>query len=422
MEDVKGYSGKLIRESVLQEGQRKDYISDLVELNIDAQATHEVIDMALGFLSPVEGFMGYNDVQSVAENMELSDGTLWSIPITLNVREEDIKKNNLSEGDTVLLMNDGKAVAVMKIGEIFSVDNRKLSESIYGTDNTKHPGVKRTMSKPEKCLSGKVTLVSRPVFNEPFDRFWKTPREHADLFKSKGWKHIVAHQTRNVPHTGHEWLMKYAWFSANEDLGVDPVQTGVLVSAVVGEKRLGDYIDEAILLGQASLSEAGYFRKDVHAVSFILWDMRYAGPREAIHHAIMRANLGCTHHMFGRDHAGVGDFYKPYDAHHLLQQVKDRLPIKPVFVLENWFCPVCGEITNSAFCGHESQSESFSGSLIRSILLDGVRPTKRIMRPEVYDVVMNSAKKYGFGSPFVTEQYMNGRSRIYDFVDMKVKA
>jgi len=227
---------------------------------------------------------------------------------------------------------------------------------------------------------------------------------------------VVAYQTRNVPHTGHEWLIKGAWFSANGDLSVKRLKTGILVSCVIVPKRVGDYIDEAILLGQQQLNDSSYFRKDIHMVSFVLWDMRrYAGPKEALLHAIICSNLGCTHHMFGRDHAGVRSYYDPYDAHRIFDQIpKGSLNIKPVRILEWWYCPVCGEVTYSGLCGHTKEKQPFSGTMIRSIIQDKIKSTKLIMRPEVFDSVMENADKYGFGSPFCTEEYLNKRQKVFE--------
>jgi len=178
---------------------------------------------------------------------------------------------------------------------------------------------------------------------------------------------------------------------------------------------MGDYIDEAIILCHSELCEARYFRDDIHLVSIVLWDMRYAGPREAIFHAILRTNLGCTHHMFGRDHAGVGSFYDPYDAHRIFDQIpEEKLRIKPVRVLEWWYCPVCGEVTYSGLCGHSKERQKFSGTLIRSILEDKVKPTKLIFRPEVYDKLMECAERYGFGSPFCTKKYLAERKPVFE--------
>ncbi|OBH10139.1 sulfate adenylyltransferase, partial [Mycobacterium sp. E1747] len=304
-------------------------------------------------------------------------------------------------------------IAILDVTEIYEYDLQRLAEKTYGTTDSRHPGVKKTLAYADRFVAGDVTLINEPVFNEPFKRFWLTPKQHQDALAEKNWTHVVAHQTRNVPHTGHEALMKQAWLAANEDQPVDDLRTGVLVNAIIGQKRVGDYIDEAILLTQDELRKSGYFREDVHKVTFTLWDMRYAGPREAIFHAILRTNLGCTHHMFGRDHAGVGDFYHPYDSQNLLQEHRSELGIKPVFLRENWYCPECREVTNSALCGHESKAQSFSGSLIRSILTDEVKPTQQVMRHEVFEVVLEAAAQYGRGSPFVTEEYLADRLPVF---------
>ncbi|MEM3206141.1 MAG: sulfate adenylyltransferase [Thermoplasmatales archaeon] len=406
-----GHGGKKIHERIYKGN--LESLHTLISIDVSSQTANECLGIGYGFLSPLEGFMNRNETDSVCSKMSLSDDTLWSIPINLNVAEEEIKTKGIREGDDVLLTYDKKPLAVLNVEEIFNYNLEDMARQVYGTTDQKHPGVKRTLSQKGRFIAGKVELVQEPVFQPPFDKFWLTPRQHFELYKKKGWKHIVAHQTRNVPHTGHEWLMKYCWFAANEDLPVDELKTGVLVNAVIGEKRIGDYIDEAIVLGQAELGNAGYFKKDVFAVSILLWDMRYAGPKEAIHHAIVRTNIGCTHHMFGRDHAGVGNFYKPYDAHYLLKQVKDRLRIKPIFMMENYYCTVCGEVTNAALDGHEDKSQSFSGTLIRSILIDGVKPTRGLMRPEVFDKVMEASEKYGSGSPFVSEEYLKKRNPIF---------
>jgi len=263
-------------------------------------------------------------------------------------------------------------------------------------------------------LGGPVMLVSHPQFEPPFDRFWCPPRRLHQKIAEKGWERVVAHQTRNVPHTGHEWLMKGAWFAANGELAVEQLKTGVLVNCIIGPKKPGDYIDEAILLGHQALQDARYFREDVHLVSFALWDMRYAGPREALLHAIIRTNLGCTHHMFGRDHAGVAGFYDPYDAHRIFERIPENaLRIKPIRLLEWWHCPVCGEMTYSGLCAHTDKKETISGTRLRKMIQDRIEPPRSLMRPEVFQQVLACADQYGFGSPFCTEQYLSQRGPVF---------
>lgn len=410
--DYHGHNGKPIVERVSAENVGSQ-IEGLPRVPISKAIAHEVISLSYGFFTPLAGFMGRGEVDGTLDKMQLPDGTLWSIPIVFDMSADNIEKLNVKEGGSVVLEYLGAPMAIFDVAEIYEYDLERMAEKTYGTSDPRHPGVKKTLGYENRFLGGEITLVNEPVFNEPFKSFWLTPKQHMDALAAKDWKHVVAHQTRNVPHTGHEELMKQAWLAANEDMPVDNLHTGILVNAIIGQKRVGDYIDEAILLAQNVLRTSGYFRDNVHMVSFTLWDMRYAGPREAIFHAILRTNLGCTHHMFGRDHAGVGDFYDPYDAQNLLQQYRTQLGIKPVFLRENWYCPECLEVTSSALCGHDSKAQSFSGSLIRSILTDEVKPTQKVMRHEVFEVVMDCAAEHGRGSPFVTEEYLRDRLPIF---------
>ena len=407
-----GHNGKPIVERVSTEN-AAGRIKGLPRIPISKATAHEVISLSYGFFTPLTGFMGRQEVDGTLDKLALPDGTLWSIPIVFDLSADDIEKLGIEEGASAVLEYLDAPIATFDVTEIYEYDLQRLAEKTYGTTDPRHPGVKKTLAYKNRFIGGDITLINEPVFNEPFKSFWLTPKQHLDALAEKNWNHVVAHQTRNVPHTGHEALMKQAWLAANEDAPVDNLNTGVLVNAIIGQKRVGDYIDEAILLTQDALRTSGYFREDVHKVTFTLWDMRYAGPREAIFHAILRTNLGCTHHMFGRDHAGVGDFYHPYDSQNLLQEHRSELDIKPVFLRENWYCPECQEVTNSALCGHEAQAQSFSGSLIRSILTDEVKPTQKVMRHEVFEVVMESAIKYGQGSPFVTEEYLQDRLPVF---------
>lgn len=407
-----GHNGKPIVERVATAG-AAELIEGLPRVPISKATAHEVISLSYGFFTPLTGFMGRQEVDTTLDKMALPDGTLWSIPIVFDLSSDEIEELGIEEGRTVVLEYLGAPMATFEVAEIYEYDLQHFAEKTYGTTDPRHPGVKKTLAYANRFIAGDITLINEPVFNEPFKSFWLTPKQHQDALAEKDWKHVVAHQTRNVPHTGHEALMKQAWLAANEDMPVDNLNTGVLVNAIIGQKRVGDYIDEAILLAQDELRKSGYFREDVHKVTFTLWDMRYAGPREAIFHAILRTNLGCTHHMFGRDHAGVGDFYHPYDSQNLLQDHRSDLGIKPVFLRENWYCPECREVTNSALCGHDAHAQSFSGSLIRSILTDEVKPTQQVMRHEVFEVVLESAAKYGQGSPFVTEEYLADRLPVF---------
>ena len=367
------------------------------------QLAHECVNIAYGFFSPLEGFMGAKDLRNVAQNMTLENGYIWSIPIVFDISHDQLRALNVGAGDRVLLTYQNHPLATMDIIEVFDYDLDSLAKDIYGTNDSAHPGVQRTLSFGERFLAGPITLINAPRINPPFDRFWLTPRQLRERMQDLGWRTTVAHQSRNVPHAGHEWLMKGALLASGSD--------GVLVSAVIGEKKSGDYIDEAIVLAHDRLKEAGFFREDIHQTSALLWDMRYAGPREAVFHAIVRKNLGCTHHMFGRDHAGVGSYYGTYAAHQIFDDLPD-LGIKSVLTLEWWYCPVCAGVAYEGICGHENEKQELSGTFIRSIIQGGVEPAALTLRPEVLEIVKQCSDRYGFGSPFVGDDYLAFRTPV----------
>lgn len=409
-----GHGRKEIVERILEPAEAREKIKGLAKVPIRSQLANEVVDLSYGFFTPLQGFMGSADVDSVCKKMTLADGTVWSIPIVFDLDQAEIFSYGIDKGDTVVLTYGGNPMALFEIEEIFEYDKKAMATSVYGTDDPKHPGCARTYAYKEKFLGGKITLVSRPKINDPYTPYFIPPLQMRKIFKDKGWKRVVAHQTRNVPHTGHEWLMKGAWFQTYGELPIDKPLVGVLVNAIIGEKRKGDYIDEAIILTQDEQRKAGYFGDHNHMTSLTFWDMRYAGPKEAIFHAILRTNLGLTHHMFGRDHAGVGTYYGPYDAHNLLESVKDKLDITAVYSMNWLYCPHCGEITSEGLCNHKKEWQKFSGTVVRSIVLDGVKPPRLIYRPEVFDVMMESGEKYGFGSPFVTDNYLDKRTPVFE--------
>ncbi len=418
-----GHGGKpLVERVITDKAEAKKKIKGLKEVPASRQMATEAIGIALGFFSPLQGFMKRADVDAVVQKMELADGTVWSIPIVYDISDKEIADYGIKAGMSVLLTRNGNPMAIFEIEEIFTYPKEEMAFKVYGTKEEKHPGVKRTYDYKDKFLGGKITLVQPPKVREPYTPYFLTPRQHRAKFKEKNWQRIVAHQTRNVPHSGHEWLMKHAYIAAHGEMPVEQMEapggatSGILVNCIVGEKRAGDYIDEAIVLTQDELRKSGYFRDDIHMVTMTFWDMRYAGPREAVHHSIIRTNLGLTHHMFGRDHAGVGTYYHSYQAHHLLMSIpKEKLSITPIYVLEWAFCPHCGEVTCIGLCGHHKELQKFSGTKIRSILMDEVKPTRLIFRPEVFDLVMDVAKKYGLGSPFVTKEYLAKAAPAFSF-------
>ncbi|MFH1090893.1 MAG: sulfate adenylyltransferase [Pseudomonadota bacterium] len=413
-----GHGGKEIVERILSPSEAAKKIKGLTPIEVRSQIANEVIDIAYGYFTPLEGFMGKADVEAVCKNMRLVNGLVWSIPILFDLSADEIAKYGIKAGGSVLLTYGGNPMAIFEVTEVFEYDKEAMCQAVYGTPDKKHPGCSRTYAYKDKFVAGKITLVQKPKINPPYDVYFIPPLEMRKKFKEKGWERVVAHQTRNVPHTGHEWLMKGAWFQTYAELPIEKPLVGVLVNAIIGEKRKGDYIDEAIILTQDELRKSGYFGDNNHLTSLTFWDMRYAGPREAVFHAILRTNLGLTHHMFGRDHAGVGTYYGTYDAHKLLATVQKDLAITPVYSMDWLYCPHCAEITAEGLCNHTKEWQKFSGTLIRSIVEDGVKPPRLIFRPEVFDLVMECAEKYGFGSPFVTDEYLAKRIPVFTIPPM----
>ncbi|MDZ7758771.1 MAG: sulfate adenylyltransferase [Desulfovermiculus sp.] len=409
-----GHGGKEIKERILSPAEAKEKIKGLTEIPIRRQLANEVIGISYGFFTPLEGFMTKADVDAVVNKMQLADGTIWSIPILFDLSDKEVADYGVTPGKAVVLTYQGNPMALFEIEEVFEYDKKAMCKPIFGTDDEKHPGCKRIYETADKFVGGKITLVKEPTINDPYGPYFLPPLKMRQMIKEKGWSRTVAHQTRNVPHTGHEWLMKGAFFQTYADLSIEKPEVGVVVNAIIGEKRVKDYIDEAIILCQDELEKAGYFGPHNHITTLTFWDMRYAGPKEAIFHAILRTNLGITHHMFGRDHAGVGDYYGGYEAHHLLDKVRDKLDITPVYSMNWLYCPVCAEITSEGLCNHQDKQQKFSGTLIRSIVTDGVKPPRLIIRPEVFDQIMHCAEKYGQGSPFVSEEYLEKRTPVFN--------
>ena len=398
-----------LKVSVARSSEAVHLIAGLPRLAVNEQIAREVINLAYGVFSPLDGFMGYSDLDSVVRSMRLANGLVWSIPLVLDVSPIEWRAIGGAVGKRLLLVHQDQPLATLDVSDVYSYDKSLMALNVYGTSDPEHPGVARTMALNDTLVAGKVTLVNPPRINPPFDRFWKTPEQLRSRLEELGWQSAVAHQTRNVPHAGHEMMMKGAYMASGAD--------GILVSAVIGEKKPGDYIDEAIVLTHALLREEGFFLPGIHETSTLMWDMRYAGPREAVFHALVRKNLGCTHHMFGRDHAGVGTHYGRYAAHEIFDTLPD-LGIKSVLTLEWWYCPVCEAVAYEGICGHPERKQDLAGTLIRSIISGGAGPAANTLRPQVLEMVRHCADKYGMGSPFVTPEYLERRTPVIDMPEM----
>ncbi len=389
----------------------------------------EIMSVCYGFFSPVEGSMVQEELERVLKERRLLSEWVFPYPILFDISDEDLKALDVKEGDRLLLKLKGQPFAIMDIEEIYKINPEDVATRTFGTPeknpevvrvpfDEKHPGWMIYRSMHLNTIAGKWTIINEPVFKPPYDRFWFPPAECRAVIKNvKKWRTCIAHQTRNVPHVGHEMLMKCAAFTGD----VEPCH-GILVNAIIGAKRRGDYPDEAILEGHEAVNKFSYIKPERHMVTFTFWDMRYGNPIESLLHGIIRQNLGCTHHMFGRDHAAVGDYYDMYATQILWtkgipsfgfdappNEVDYGLKILPQNMAEFWYCPVCGEIAYSESCGHTDAKQKFSGSFIRGMVAEGIFPPKVIFRPEVYKVIVKWWKQFNY--PFVNNKYLETKNK-----------
>jgi sulfate adenylyltransferase len=346
----------------------------LPRLVIDAEIVSDLENIATGVYSPLEGFLGETDFKAVVEGCRLASDLAWTIPIVLDVDKKTAE--GLKAGtDVALATEDGRPVAILHLREKYGFDKARMAEKVFGTTDPAHPGVAKVMAMKDVLLGGPIDLID--MTPTPFDRWKLSPKETRVLFEAKGWRTVVGFQTRNTPHIGHEYVQKAALTFTD----------GLFINPVIGRKKKGDFKDEVIL---ASYEEAIrlYYLKDRTTMAILQMEMRYAGPREAIHHAILRKNFGCTHIIIGRDHAGVGSYYPPFAAQDIFEDFPD-LGIVPLFFRSFSHCRKCGSVVNEKICPHPPADHiQFSGTKIRDLLVKGECPPPELMRPEVARVIM----------------------------------
>lgn len=377
------HGGKLIHR-ILEGNEKNEALKRAGSLKKKGLTVREISDLemiATGAFSPLEGFMKKADYEGVIHKMHLANGLPWSIPVTLSATEEEATAFK-KEKEIALLDETNEILAILHLEEIYPQQKETEAIKVYRTDSQEHPGVAQLFQTGKMLLGGSISLINRPRHDD-FQAYRLDPKETRAAFQKKGWKKIVGFQTRNPIHRAHEYIQKCAL----------EIVDGLLVHPLVGATK-GDDIpaDVRMRCYEALLSD--YYPKDRTLLSVFPANMRYAGPREAIFHALVRKNYGCTHFIVGRDHAGVGSYYGTFDAHAIFSEfMPGELGITPLFFDNTFYCKKCQSMASVKTCPHDKESQvSLSGTKVREMLKGGIMPPVEFSRPEVAQILINAMK------------------------------
>ena len=352
--------------------------ASLPRLTISSRETSDLIMLGIGAFTPLDGFMGKADWQRVCDELRLVDGTFWPIPITLSTGRGDGAQ--LKEGQDVALQDgeSGELMAVLTVREKYAIDRAHECRQVFRTTDPAHPGVSSVMSQGETNLAGPVTVLSEGGYPARYPGLYMRPEETRRLFQEKRWSTVAALQLRNPMHRSHEALAKIAV----------EVCDGVLIQQILGKLKPGDIPAEVRVRAVNALVEH-YFVRDTCIQAGVPLEMRYAGPREALLHAVFRQNFGCSHLIVGRDHAGVGDFYGPFDAQKIFDEIPpDALELRPLRIDWTFYCGKCDGMASLKTCPHDAKERvTVSGTLLRKTLSEGGPVPDHLSRPEVLAIL-----------------------------------
>ena len=366
---IRPHGGELVDRT----GPRPDDLDRLEQLALTSRELSDLDMLASGALSPLEGFMGREDYEKVVEEMRLSNGLAWALPVCLAV-------DDAPGGDRVALADgEGRVLALLEVDDVYQYDKEREAERCFRTTDEAHPGVARLFAQKPRYLAGRVTVFER--LEPSFPELAMDPAETRAAFAERGWKRVVGFQTRNPIHRAHEYLTKGALETVD----------GLLIHPLVGETKSDD-VPVATRVECYRVLLEGYYPQDRVVLSAFPAAMRYAGPREAIWHAICRKNYGCSHFIVGRDHAGVGDYYGTYDAQLIFDEFEPHeLDIEPMFFEHAFYCRRCGQMATPKTCPHGGDDHVFlSGTKVRDLLAAGELPPVEFSRPEIAEVLIRA--------------------------------
>jgi sulfate adenylyltransferase len=355
-------------------------VKSLPQFSLGMRPLSDLEMIAVGAFSPLTGFMTKRDYEGVVHNMHLSNGLAWSLPVTLSASKEDAAQY---EGKRIALTDEqGHALAVMDVQQAFEYDKHTEARLVYGTEEEAHPGVAALYEQEEMLIGGPIRLFRRQEHGE-FLQHRRDPKETRAALAEKGWKTVVGFQTRNPVHRAHEYIQKCALETVD----------GLMLHPLVGATK-GDDIPADVRMACYEALLDGYYPSDRVLLSVFPAAMRYAGPREAIFHALVRKNYGCTHFIVGRDHAGVGSYYGTYDAQKIFGEFRPgELGIAPMFFENSFFCRACGSMGTAKTCPHGNDDHvSLSGTRVREMLAQGEMPPVEFSRPEVAKILIESSR------------------------------